>query len=131
MHDGARLAEHCSGFTQHFNNFGLRLVDEQTSDLFVRCNTTRRFKSVWWSGNDATVATDDGASWQIEFTPPNDVGEITERTNHGDTSALIDLRKWVSEYGNFDSVQWRANSCAKEGLVTIVIRMSNECNTCC
>ena len=129
MHDGARLAEHCSGFTQHFHNFGLRLVDEQTSDLFVRCNTTRRFKSVWWSGNDATVATDDGASWQIEFTPPNHVGEVTERTNHGDTSALIDLCKWVSEYGNFDSVQRCANRLAEKRFVSIVVRMCNECNT--
>jgi hypothetical protein len=87
-------------------------------------------KTSWRSSDDATVATDDGTRWQVEFAPPNDVGEIAEGTNHGDASALVDLREWVSKNGDFDTVQRCADCFAKEWFVSIVIGVSNECNAC-
>ena len=77
-------------------------------------------------GDDAPIAADDGAGWQVEFAPPHHVGEVTERADHGNACAFVGLRKWVRIHADFHIKQWRSNGFAKQRCVALIIGMRHQ-----
>ena len=59
-------------------------------------------------GDDPAVATDDRARGQVELAPPDHVGDVAERADHGDAGALVGLRQLVGDDRDLDAVQRRA-----------------------
>ena len=89
--DGLWFAIELVGVAQHVNNANLGLLDCLAGKFAVSGNgalacSDDPFRRL---GLDATVDADNRASFELEFTPPNDVGEITERTNHRDARSLF------------------------------------------
>ena len=77
--------------------------------------------------DDASVALDDGAQRQVQVAPPFDVGHVAERTAHGDAGALVHFRGLVGEDRNLDMEQRRVDVLAEIRLVTLVVRMRDQC----
>ncbi|CAB4961768.1 unannotated protein [freshwater metagenome] len=77
--------------TQQIDGADLCLLDGFAREFGIGSNggvACRRdpFRSF---GLDAAIDADDRASFKLQFAPPDDIGEITERTNHGDTRTLF------------------------------------------
>ncbi len=76
--------------------------------------------------HDAAVALDDGAQRQVQITPPLDVGDVTERTAHGDAGALVHLRGLVRQNRHLHVEQRGVDVLAEVLLVTLVIRVRDQ-----
>ena len=77
-------------------------------------------------GQDATVATDDRTHVEVQFSPPDHVGGVTERADHGDPGALVGLCQLVGQHGDFDAVQRGENGAAEQRLVADVVGVRDE-----
>ena len=123
--DRSWLADEFAGLGQHVDNSALCLFHGESSDLGVGVS----IDTAWCIGDDSSVATDDGACRQLEFAPPNDVGDIAEGTDHCDAGSLVGLGEWVRHNRHLDSVEGCADGRSEVWLVTFVIRVSDERNT--
>ena len=103
-----------------------RLASECRVVLFASC----RVDSFGRILDDPSVAADDRSSWEVQLAPPQHVGEIAEGTDHGDASALVDLRQFVRADRHFDIEQRSAHGGAEEWLVPLVVGMCDECDAC-
>ena len=130
MHNGAWFAEHFFTCAQHLNNKSLSLLNRFSCKLCIRLNATSRSDDFRCIGHNATIATNDSASGQLQFTPPNNVGDVAKGTDHGNACAFFYLCKWVSKYGHFNVEEWCANGGSKQRLVTLVVGVGYKCNTC-
>ncbi len=126
MHDLLRFADHLAGGLQHVHDCGLCLIHRLPCELCIPFAADVAVQTLWWVVHDTPVTTDDGASWQLQLTPPDDVGEVTERADHGDARALVDLCKWMRKDRYLDIEQRRAHGGAKERLVTLIVRVGNK-----
>ena len=99
----SRLANEFLRIGQHLNNFALSLLDVETRYFCVGIGV----HPCWWFGDDPAVTANDGSCGQLQFAPPNDVGEVTEGTDHCDAGAFVGLGKLVGNDGNFDAVERR------------------------
>ena len=122
------LATQVAARSQHLDNGSLCLLHGLACKCRVVLETNSTYQAVWRLRQDATIATNYWSSWQIEFTPPHDVGEITERTDHCYARTFVDLCKFVCEYRYCNIKQWCAHHGAKKWFVAVVIRVSNERN---
>ena len=113
VHNGAWFAEHFLTCAQHLNNESLGLLNRFSCKLCVCIYATCRSNDLRCVSHNATIATDNGASGQLQFTPPNNVGDVAKGTDHGNACAFFYLCKRVSKYGHFNVEEWCANGCAK------------------
>ncbi|CAB4541071.1 unannotated protein [freshwater metagenome] len=127
--DGLGFANHLTRFLQHLDYACLRrehgFAGEFGIDgtLFVGLDTGGRF------AHDAAVESEHRASRKAQFAPPDDVRDVTERTDHCDTASLVDLGERVGEDWNLDPEQRRADGGSEERLVALVFRVGNKCHT--
>ena len=130
MRDRPRLTEHGAALAQRFHDLVLGLIDEQPGDLFVRGEPFGGIESVGRCGDDASVATDDGARGQIQFAPPNDVGDVAEGADHGDAGSLVGLGQRVGHDRNLDAIQRRAHLRSEQRLVALVVGVRHQSHAC-
>ncbi|MDI2021010.1 hypothetical protein PJL18_01526 [Paenarthrobacter nicotinovorans] len=77
-------------------------------------------------GDDAAVAAHDGACGQLEFAPPGDVGQVTERTHHGDAGTLVRLGERVGLDLKFHVEERGLHGLAEERLVPLVVGVGHQ-----
>ena len=128
--DGLGLALHHSGFLQHLDNALLSRKDCLASEFRVRGNRVLGLDARGRLSEEAPVPADDGASGQLKFTPPHDVGHIAERANHRDAGALVGRCEVVRHHRHLDIEQWGAHVAAKERLVTLIIGVRDKGDAC-
>ena len=126
--DGPRFTQHLAACTQLFDDGGLGLLDVLARDGRIVVATALRRDGIGRLGDDASVASDDRARRKVQFAPPRDVGRVAERTDHGDTGALVGLGERVGDDWNFDVEEWCANRRAEEWLVALVVGVCDECD---
>src|SRR5699024_8318697 len=80
---------------QHFDDGFFCGEDGLTCKLGIVFDPALGGDPFWSFASKPTVATDQRASWQLQFAPPGDVVLVTECTYHGDTSALIGLCQFM------------------------------------
>ena len=86
MRDRLWFAVELVGVAQQVDDADLCLLDRFAGE-FVICSdgsVACAHDPLWCFGLDATVDADDRASFELQLTPPDDVGEIAERTDHCD-----------------------------------------------
>ncbi|HVM14541.1 MAG TPA: hypothetical protein VM287_09440 [Egibacteraceae bacterium] len=86
----------------------------------------RRLDALGRLGLDAAVAPDDRADRELQLTPPLDVGDVTERADHGDPGALLRLGQPVGQDRHPDAEQGRDRLRAEQRLVPLVVGMGDE-----
>ena len=61
-----------------------------------------------WSplGENAPIKTNDWPHRQLELSPPDNVGDITEGTDHCDAGTLVDLCQAVGNYWHLYAKNW-------------------------
>ena len=93
VRDGLWFAIELVRVSQHVNDANLRLLNCLAGKFAVSGNSALacRHDPFRCFGLDATVDADDRASFELEFAPPNDVGEITERTDHRNAGAFFGI----------------------------------------
>ena len=127
--DGLGLADHLARFLQQLDDACFRrehgLAGKFGIDgaLVVGVDAGRRF------AYDATIETEHRAGREAQFTPPNHVGDVTERTDHRDSASLVDLGERVCQNGDLDAEQRRANGRAEERLVALVVGVGDKGHT--
>ena len=77
-------------------------------------------------GEYAAIAADDRPRRELEFTPPNDVGEIAECADHGDAGPLLRVSQLVRQNGHLDAIQRRADRCTEQRLESSVVGMGDQ-----
>ena len=127
MGDGSWFANHLARCSQHLCDGGLCLFGRFTNECSVVSKTRSVGEAVRRIGNDASVARDDGAHRQLKFSPPDDVGEVTECAAHCDAGSLVNLCKRMRKNGDFNIEQRCANCLVEVWLVSIIVWMCNEC----
>ena len=98
-------------------------------ELGVGGNTRVRRDHVGGIRHESTVEANNCSRRQRQLAPPDDVGEVTKRANHRDTRALVRLGQVVRQNRNLDTEKGRAHGRAKQGPITIVIRMRDQRHT--
>ena len=76
--------------------------------------------------DDAPVALDDGTQRQVQIAPPFDVGDVAERTAHGDAGALVHFRRLMRQNRHLHMEQRGVDVLAEILLVTLVVRMRDQ-----
>ncbi len=76
--------------------------------------------------DDAAVAPDDRAHRQPELAPPDHVGGVAERADHGDARALLGIGELVRDDGHLDVEERRADGRAEQRLVARVVGMGDD-----
>ncbi len=123
--DRACVAEHVARGLQLFDHEPLRLLDGLAGDRGVGVEPGTR-DGVGRLGHDPPVAADDGTRGQVQFAPPDDVGQVAERADHGDAGALVGLRQRVPEDRHLDPVQRGAHGRAEQRSVALVVGMGDQ-----
>ena len=126
MGDRSRLGQQFAGRLQLADDDLLGLLGAFANDLGVGAVDGH---GIGRSGEDAAVAADDGSGGQLEFAPPDHVGEVTERADHGDARTLFRVGEFVGEHRHFDAVERRADGGAEQRLVAGVVGMGHERHT--
>ena len=78
------------------------------------------------SAEQAAVPAEDGADRQLELAPPDHVGDVAERADHGDAGALVGAREAVRDHRHLDAEQRSAHVLAEQRLVALVVRVRHE-----
>ena len=101
MGDLLWLAHHVARLGDHLDHALLRAEYGEAREFGVPLATglARDPRGVL---EESAVAADHGSRGKVEFTPPNHVGRIAERTDHRDARALIGLCERVRENGHLD-----------------------------
>ncbi|CAB4590437.1 unannotated protein [freshwater metagenome] len=91
VRDGLWFAIELVGLAQQIDDADLGLLDCLAGEFAIssNCALACGHDPFRCFGLDATVDADDRASFELKFAPPDDVGEIAERTNHRDTRTLF------------------------------------------
>ena len=76
--------------------------------------------------DDAAVALDDGTQRQVQIAPPFDVGDVAERTAHGDAGALVHFRRLMRQNRHLHVEQRGVDVLAEILLVTLVVRVRDQ-----
>ena len=125
MGDGADLADELAALGEHLDHLALGLFDGESGDLGIgdRVDVGGRL------GEQATIASDDGAHREVEFAPPQHVGHIAEGADHGDPGALVGVGEAMRHHGDVDAEQRCAHGGAEQRLIARVIGVGHECHT--
>ncbi|CAB4900373.1 unannotated protein [freshwater metagenome] len=128
VRDGCGVALHLARLAQHSHHGFFGRENGLSGDLGKGGLARVARDDLWGVAQDAPVESDDGAVGQIEFAPPDHVGDVTERTYHGDTRTLVGLREVVSKNRHLNAEDGRGDMRTKERLVAVVVRMRHESN---
>jgi len=126
VRDDLGLALKDASLAEHFNDALLSGEHGLASQLGIGVAPRLRVDSGRGFGEDATVPTQDGARGQLQFAPPDHVGDVAEGANHGDARALVRGGKTVSNDGHFHAEQGRAHVLAEEWLVALIVGVRDE-----
>ena len=129
MHDRLRVTNHSPSRLQQFHHGLLCGERGLARELGVGGNTRVRRDHVGGIRHESTVEANNCSRRQRQLAPPDDVGQVTERANHRDTRALVRLGQVVRQNRNLDTEKGRAHGRAKQGPITIVIRMRDQRHT--
>ena len=69
---------------------------------------------------------DDGAGVELQLPPPDDVGEVAERADHGDAGALLGVGQLVGLDRDLDAEDRRGDGGAEQRLVALVVGVGDE-----
>ncbi len=72
------------------------------------------------------VAADQRARRQVELSPPDDVGDVAERADHGDAGALLRIGQLVGDDGDLDPVEGSEDGAAEQRLESGVVGVGDE-----
>ena len=109
-----------------FDDLLLRLIHLEPREHCVSILASARRDPLRCVLHQSSITTDHRTRWQLEFAPPDDVGEVTERADHGDAGSFVDLCKFVSTHWNFDTEERGLDGFAEERLISGVIGMRDE-----
>ena len=126
VREGLRCALHLTRLLQQLDDALLGAEHRLARELRVRRLRGIRHDDVRCIGDDATVLADDRPVGEVEFAPPDDVGHVTERADHGDARPLVLLRERVGEHRHLDVEQGRAHGRAEERLVALIVGVGHE-----
>ena len=124
--EGLRIADQLAGLLQQLDDALLGAEDRQAGELRVRRLRGIRHDRLRRLGDDASVLAEDRAVREVELAPPDDVGHVAERADHGDARALVGLSEGVREHGHLDVEDRGAHGRAEERLVPVVVRVGHE-----
>ena len=126
MRDGSRLADESARRRQDLDRPLLGGVARRTGEQGVVRAAAIGGDPLGHVGQDAAVPADDGAGRQLQLTPPDDVGEVAERADHGNARALLGISQAVGDDRDLDIEAGRPDSRSEERLVALVIRVRDE-----
>ena len=124
--DRLRLADEFAGLAQQLDHLGLGAEHGLAGDFRVGGLGGIRRDHIRGVGDDAAVAADDGAVGQVEFAPPDHVGDVAEGADHRDAAALVLLGEVVGEHRHLDAEDRGGHGRAEQRLVALVIRMRHQ-----
>ena len=124
--DGACVAEHLARCGEHVDDALLGLLGGEAGEFAVVGATLGRFDPRRGLGGETPVEADEGPRRQVQFAPPGDVGDIAERTDHGDTGALVGVGQGVGQHRHFDLEERGAHRGAEQRLITLVVGVSHH-----
>ena len=116
--DRLGLADQLARLGQQLDDPPLRLLDVLAGQLGPRLVGGDALGRV---GDQAPVAPDNRPHRQVQLAPPQDVGEVAERADHGDARALLGVGELVGEDRHLDAEQRRGDRRAEAGLVPLVV----------
>ena len=126
MSNGSRFAHHFTRACEHVCNCSLCLLGCFSCKCVVMRNSSFVGKAVRCFCDQTTIARNDCSHVQLQFAPPNDVGEVTKRAAHCDASAFVDLSKWMCKYWHFNIEEGSAHRGTKERFVPLIIGVCND-----
>ena len=123
------VAVHFASLNQHLHDGLLCGEDGGACHALVALATLGGGDPLGGFAGEAAVATDESAGVQLQFTPPGDVGGVTEGTDHGDTGTLVGLCQRVRLDFDLNAEQRGGDGGAEQRLVTLVVRVRHESHT--
>ena len=131
MRDRPRLADEIAALPQQVRGDRLRLLGGQSGHLVVRGLRPRRvlgFPARRAPGHrtERPVRLDDSAHRQLQLAPPDDVGDVAERADHGDAAALFGVGQRMRLDRHPRAEHRRHDVGAEQRLIALVVGMSHE-----
>jgi hypothetical protein len=131
VRDGAWISKQIAGFAQQLDDPDPRLGRRQIGELVVgrlRSRRVARFPTriAPCHRTQRAVGHDERAHRQRQLPPPGHVGEIAERADHGDATALFRIRKRVGFDRHRHAEERRHHLGPEERLVPLVVWMCDE-----
>ncbi|ARX87727.1 hypothetical protein SMD44_07209 [Streptomyces alboflavus] len=126
VRDGPGFAVQLAALAQQRDDAFARGVGGGARESGVRGDGVRRVDPARRLGAEAAVPADHRPGGQAQFTPPDDVGGVAERADHGDARALVGRREPVGEDGDLDVEERGADGRAEEVAVALVVGVCHE-----
>ena len=124
--DGFGLADQRAGLTEEFDHLGLSGEHGLAGQAGVGgqpgvgLDARRRF------GVHPAGTVDDGPDIQVQFAPPDDVGGVAERADHGDAGALVGVGQFVGHDRHLNAEHRRGGCGVEQRLVALVVGVGHE-----
>ena len=127
--DGPWLAVEDVGVCEHFHDAALGLGHTTAGQLAVGVAPGGVGDPLGGVGQQPAVGADDRPGGKVELAPPDHVGGVTERADHGDARSLVGVGQAVGVHRHVHAKQGRAHRGAKQRLVALVVGMGHQCHT--
>ena len=126
MGDGPGFAGELARLPEQLHDADLGLLGGLARQLGVGGASGPARDRVGGLGPQAAVALEDVAHRQVELAPPDHVGEVAERADHGDAGPLVGLGELVGVHRHVDAEQGRRDGVADEVGVALVVGVAHQ-----
>ena len=126
--DHLRLAQQLAGGFQQLDRGALGGLHPETGQGLIRVPSGVGLDPCRGVGGKAPVATDDRPRRQVQLAPPDHVGQVAERADHGCAGALIGVGQAMGDHRHFNAEQRAGHRRAEQRFVPVIVGVGDQGN---